>query len=197
MTSSKETRQENTQKLDKKALRRHNILTKPMLPLLIKMAIPTIIGMLISVLYNLTDAYFIGMLGNKSMTAAIGIVFSFISIIQAIGFWFGYGSGNVMSKRLGEKNEAETEILSSIGIVFAIGCGVVIAILTELFVQPLASFIGAKASNDLLFFTIDYLKVIGISIPFTLYGITVYNQLRLCVTNTKPDCWVATARSLQ
>ncbi len=180
MTTTKQPDQKNSTKLDKKALRRHNILTKPMLPLLIKMAIPTIIGMLISVLYNLTDAYFIGLLGNKSMTAAIGIVFSFISIIQAIGFWFGYGSGNVMSKRLGEKNETEAEILSSIGIVFAIVSGLVIATLTEVFVQPLASFIGAKASKDLLIFTIDYLKVIGISIPFTLYSITVYNQLRLC-----------------
>ena len=69
---------------DKKEIRRQYILTAPLLPLLVKMAIPTIIGMLVTLIYNLTDTFFIGMLGNKSMTAAIGIAFSFISVIQAI-----------------------------------------------------------------------------------------------------------------
>lgn len=50
------------------------------------MSFPTIIGMLITVLYNLTDTFFVGLLNNRSMTAAIGIVFSFVSIIQAVGF---------------------------------------------------------------------------------------------------------------
>ncbi len=163
-----------------KEVRRHNILNKPLFRLLIKMSIPTIIGMLVSVLYNLTDAFFIGMLSDTSMTAAIGIVFSFVSIIQAIGFWFGYGSGNIMSKRLGEQNEGEAEIISSLGIVFAITSGIIIAVLVELFVVPLARFIGASASKDLLIFTVEYLKIIGIGVPFTLYAITLYNQLRLC-----------------
>ncbi len=151
-----------------------------MLPLLIKMAIPTIIGMLVSVTYNFSDAFFIGMLDNKSMTAAIGVVFSFISIIQAIGFWFGYGSGNVMSRKLGEKNEHEATIIASLGIVLAVVSGLIIAVLAEVFVEPLAKLIGGNASQNLLEFTIAYLKIIIISIPFTLYAITIYNQLRLC-----------------
>ncbi len=167
-------------KTDKKELRRINILTKPLLPLLIKMSIPTIIGMLVSVTYNLTDTFFIGLLGNKSMTAAIGIIFSFVSIIQAVGFWFGYGSGNVMSKKIGEKNENEAEIISSLGIILAIITGILISLVASVFVEPLAFFLGGSASQSLLVFTTDYLKVIAISIPFTLYAITVYNQLRLC-----------------
>ncbi len=163
-----------------KEMRRRDILNAPLLPLLIKMSIPTIIGMLVSVLYNLTDAFFIGMLNDKSMTAAIGIVFSFVSIVQAIGFWFGYGSGNNMSKRLGENNESEAAIISSLGLVFAIVSGIAIAILVEIFIVPVASFIGGSASKELLAFTIDYLKIIAISVPFTLYAITLYNQLRLC-----------------
>ncbi|MEE3313860.1 MAG: MATE family efflux transporter, partial [Treponema sp.] len=70
--------------------RRQKILTEPILPLLVKTSIPTIIGMLVMTIYNLTDTFFIGRLGNKSMTAAIGISFSFVSMIQALGFWFGY-----------------------------------------------------------------------------------------------------------
>ena len=166
--------------MDSKEQRRFNILTKPIFPLLVKMSIPTIIGMLISVIYNLTDTFFVGQLHNRSMIAAIGVVFSFVSVIQAIGFWYGYGSGNVMSKKIGAKDYAEAEIFSSIGIVIAIVTGIVIAIAAYIFVVPLAKLIGGSASQDVLTFTVQYLKIIIISIPFSLYAITVYNQLRLC-----------------
>ena len=163
-----------------KEQRRFNILTKPIFPLLIKTAIPTIIGMLISVIYNVTDTFFVGQLHNRSMIAAIGVVFSFVSVIQAIGFWYGYGSGNAMSKNIGKHDYAEAEIISSIGIVIAIVTGMVIAIAAYIFVVPLAKLIGGSASQDVLTFTVQYLKIIIISIPFSLYAVTVYNQLRLC-----------------
>ena len=165
---------------NKKEFRRKAILNDDLLPLLVKTSIPTIIGMLVMVIYNLTDTFFVGILNNKSMTAAIGIVFSFMSFIQAIGFWFGYGSGNIMSKKIGENEEKEAEIISSIGILFAIVIGILIAILLWFFVLPLSKFIGGSASENLLNFTVEYLKVIIISIPFGLYSITLYNQLRLC-----------------
>ena len=165
---------------NKKEFRRKAILNDALLLLLVKTSIPTIIGMLVMVIYNLTDTFFVGILNNKSMTAAIGIVFSFMSFIQAIGFWFGYGSGNIMSKKIGENEEKEAEIISSIGILFAIVIGILIAILLWFFVLPLSKFIGGSASENLLNFTVEYLKVIIISIPFGLYSITLYNQLRLC-----------------
>ena len=153
--------------IEKKELRRKSILNDPILPLLVKTSIPTIIGMLVMVIYNLTATFFVGILDNKSMTAAIGIVFSFMSFIQAIGFWFGYGSGNIMSKRIGQANEVEAEKISSIGILFALVIGILIALISWIFISPLASFV-------------DYLKVIVLTIPFALYSITLYNQLRLC-----------------
>ena len=165
---------------NKKELRRKAILNDDLLLLLVKTSIPTIIGILVMVIYNLTDTFFVGILNNKSMTAAIGIVFSFMSFIQAIGFWFGYGSGNIMSKKIGENEEKEAEIISSVGILFAIVIGILIAILSCFFVLPLSKFIGGSASENLLNFTVEYLKVIIISIPFGLYSITLYNQLRLC-----------------
>ena len=165
---------------NKKELRRKAILNDDLLLLLVKTSIPTIIGILVMVIYNLTDTFFVGILNNKSMTAAIGIVFSFMSFIQAIGFWFGYGSGNIMSKKIGENEEKEAEIISSIGILFAIVIGILIAILSCFFVLPLSKFIGGSASENLSNFTVEYLKVIIISIPFGLYSITLYNQLRLC-----------------
>ena len=166
--------------MEKKKSRRERILTEPLLPLLIKTAIPTIIGMLINMIYNLTDTFFIGQLNNKSMTAVIGIVFSFVSFIQAVGFWFGYGSGNSMSRKLGEQEDEEAKILSSSGIVMALGTGIVLMILLSFFVEPLARLLGGSASAQLLAFTTEYLRIIIFSIPFSLFALTVYNQLRLC-----------------
>lgn len=166
--------------MNEKKSRRERILTEPILPLLIKMSVPTIIGMLINMIYNLTDTFFIGQLNNKSMTAAIGIVFSFVSFIQAIGFWFGYGSGNVMSRKIGEQEDAEAEVISSLGIVMALGTGVVLMIMLTAWVRPLAGFIGGNASPQLLDYTTEYLRIILFSVPFSLFALTVYNQLRLC-----------------
>ncbi|EJU15706.1 MATE efflux family protein [Fusobacterium necrophorum subsp. funduliforme Fnf 1007] len=144
------------------------------------MSVPTIIGMLIVMIYTLTDTFFVGLLDNKSMTAAIGVVFSFVSMIQAVGFWFGYGSGNIMSKKLGEQDDKEAAVISSLAIAFSIFIGFLITVFSWIFLLDLSKFIGGNASEHLLKFTMEYLKVIIIGIPFSLYSTTLYNQLRLC-----------------
>ena len=166
--------------MELKEARRLKILTEPVFLLLVKTSIPTVIGMLVNVIYNLTDTFFVGILNNRSMTAAIGVIFSFVSIIQAVGFWFGYGSGNAMSKKIGEKDYKEAEIISSLGIIFAVASGILIAVLSKIFIIPLVNLIGGNASENLMIFSVKYLGIIIVSIPFGLYSITVYNQLRLC-----------------
>lgn len=165
---------------DKKEKRRQVILTAPLFPLLVKMAVPTIIGMLVVMIYNLTDTFFIAMLDNKSMTAAIGIAFSFMSIIQAIGFWLGYGSGNAMSRSLGEGKEETAERISSTAVVLSLCTGLILTILSLIFIHPLVLLIGGSASENLYRFTREYLSVMAVSFPFVLFSLTVYNQLRLC-----------------
>ena len=169
-----------TQPENKKELRREYILTAPLIPLLIKMAVPTIIGMLVAMIYNLTDTFFIAMLGNKSMTAAIGITFSYVSLIQALGFWFGYGSGNAMSRSLGAGKNEEAEVYSSTAVVMALATGLVVSAASLIFISPLTTLIGGSASESLQSFAGAYLRVIAISLPFVLFSFTVYNQLRLC-----------------
>jgi len=163
-----------------KESRREQILTKPILPLLIRMSIPTIIGMLIMTVYNLTDTYFIGLLGNKSMTAAIGIAFSLVSFIQALGFWFGYGSGNTMSRALGAKDEKQAEVISSTGLLLAALSGIILTISLLPFCERLAAFLGGDASDDLLKYSTEYIRIILYSVPLSVYATALYNQLRLC-----------------
>ena len=81
-------------KTESKEQRRQRMISEPLLRLIIKMAIPTMLGMMVTVIYNLADTFWVGQLDNKSMTAAIGVAFSFVSLIQALGFWFGYGIGS-------------------------------------------------------------------------------------------------------
>ncbi len=162
------------------ASRRERILTEPILPLLVRMSVPTIIGMLIMTIYNLTDTFFIGQLGNKSMTAAIGIAFSFVSFIQALGFWFGYGSGNAMSRALGAKQEDRAVSVSSTGLLLAAVSGLVLTLALLPVCGRLAAFLGGRASEDLLKYSTEYLRIILFSVPVSIYATALYNQLRLC-----------------
>ena len=82
-----------------------NYLTTAPVPIVIMtLAAPTIVSMLVTSFYNIADTYFVGKINTQS-TAAVGIVFSVMSIIQAVGFFFGHGSGNYISRKLGAKED--------------------------------------------------------------------------------------------
>ena len=80
-----------------------------------KMAIPSIISSLVTVVYNMADTFFVGMLKSNAATGAVGVVFSLMAIIQAIGFFFGQGSGNFISREIGHKNYQEASEMASTG----------------------------------------------------------------------------------
>ena len=76
----------------------------PIHRVIVTMAVPTIVCMLVTGLYNMADTFFVGQLDTQS-TAAVGVVFSLMFFIQALGFFFGHGSGNYMSRELGAKHK--------------------------------------------------------------------------------------------
>ena len=80
------------------------------------MAVPTIISMLVTSIYNVVDTYYVGLL-NTQATAAVGVVFPVMAIIQSIGFLFGQGSGTYMSRHLGARrlDEARQMAATSFG----------------------------------------------------------------------------------
>jgi Na+-driven multidrug efflux pump len=73
--------------------RHRRMTTEPISRLIPALAIPTIISMLVTALYNMADTYFVGKI-NTSATGAVGIVFSLMTIIQVIGMSLGVGSGS-------------------------------------------------------------------------------------------------------
>ena len=76
----------------------------PVRPLILKLAVPTTVSMLVTGIYNTADTYFVSQLG-KSQSAAVGVVFSLMALIQAIGFTLGMGSGSILSRSLGAKDK--------------------------------------------------------------------------------------------
>ena len=157
----------------------------PIYPLLVKMAVPSMIGMIVSTVYSMTDTYFVGKLDNVDLTASVGIVFSFVSVIQAIGFWFGYGSGNYISRCLGKKDTQSAERMAATGGMMAILTGIVILAAGLFLIRPLASLLGA-GSGELYDATVRYLRITIITVPFMLISNVLYNQLRLA--GSAKDC---------
>ena len=74
----------------------------PVQKLIPRLAVPTIISMLITSIYNMADTFFVSQL-STSASGAVGVNFSLMAMIQAIGFTLGMGSGNYMSRMLGAK----------------------------------------------------------------------------------------------
>ena len=96
--------------------------TTPVPRLIGELAVPTIISMLVTSFYNMADTFFVGRINTQS-TAAVGVVFSVMAIIQSLGFFFGHGSGNYISRRLGAKDFEEAAAMAANGFFLAFICG--------------------------------------------------------------------------
>ena len=93
----------------------YTFLTQAPIPQVIgTMAVPTIISMLVSNMYNIVDSYFVGQI-NTQATAAVGIVASLQFMIQAFSFFFGNGTGNFISRELGRKRHRQARVMASTG----------------------------------------------------------------------------------
>ena len=145
-------------------------------PLIVKMAIPTIISMLTTSFYNMADTFFVSKINTQS-TAAVGIVFSMMAIIQAIGFFFGHGSGNYISIKLGAKDTLEASKMAATGFLSAMIVGFIILIFGIIFINPLAHILGS--TNTILPYSKTYMKYILIGAPYMTASIVLNNQLRL------------------
>lgn len=156
---------------------KYRMMTEPPVGRLIcKLAIPCIISMLVTAFYNMADTYFVGMLKSNAATGAVGVVFSMMAIIQAVGFFFGQGSGNYISRELGKKNYEEASIMAATGFYAALLTGLVICIIGQIFLEPLAYLLGSTPT--ILPYTESYLRVILLGAPWMTASLVLNNQLR-------------------
>lgn len=154
--------------------------TEPVQRLICTLAVPTIVSMLVTALYNIADTFFVGRIGTEA-TAGVGLVFPIMTIIQAFGFFFGQGSGNYISRSLGARDYTKAGIMAATGSFCALFFGCLLLLLGQLFQRQVLSVIGARpglVSERTIRYAGDYLRLILCGAPFMCMSCVLNNQLR-------------------
>ena len=128
---------------------------KPVSSLICRLAVPTIISMLVTSFYNMADTFFVARIGT-SATAAVGVSFALMAIIQAFGFFCGHGSGNYISRKMGQHRFDEAQQMAATGFFTALALGTVIFLLGEILIDPLCRILGA--TETILPYARQYLR---------------------------------------
>ena len=148
---------------------------QPVGSLVIKLGIPTTLSMLVTNIYNMVDTMFVGKLGT-SASGAVGIVFGFMSILQAFGFLFGQGAGSIISRRLGNKDEDSASVVASTAFFSSMFMGLLIGILGTVFNTKMVYLLGS--TDTILPYAKTYSLFIMAAAPFMTSTFTMNNILR-------------------
>lgn len=140
------------------------------------MAIPTMISMLVVVIYNMADTFFIGQTGDPMQVAAVSLATPVFMVFMALGNLFGIGGSSAISRALGEKKLERARHISSFCCYGSIGLGIIVAAIFLIFMDGILKMIGA--SENTIEFARDYLTYISFGGPFIMFGTAFGNILR-------------------
>ncbi|WP_304975810.1 MATE family efflux transporter [uncultured Acetatifactor sp.] len=147
----------------------------PVNKLIPRLAVPTIISMLITSIYNMADTFFVSQL-STSASGAVGVNFSLMAMIQAIGFTLGMGSGNYMSRMLGAKEQDRAQRACSTAVYTAFFFGLLLAVFGIWNIDSLVRALGA--TETIAPYARDYGKYILIAAPYMTVSFVFNNHLR-------------------
>ncbi len=148
---------------------------EPVSKLVTTLAIPAIVSMMITSVYNLVDTAFVGTLGT-SASGAVGIVFGFMAIIQAFGFMFGQGAGSIVSRALGQRDQTKASAHASLGFVTAFVSGLAIALVSFFGLDRLVYLLGSTPT--IAPYAKTYISLILVAAPFMCSSFALNNILR-------------------
>lgn len=147
----------------------------PISKLITTLAIPAIISMLVTNIYNTGDTYFVSQLGT-SASGAVGIVFSVMALYQAVGFMCGQGAGSYISRSLGEQNPEDAKRYATTSFYASLIIGAIISVLGFVFLNPILRFLGS--TETILPYAREYAIWIFLSGPFLCASCVLNNILR-------------------
>lgn len=147
----------------------------PVEKLIPRLAIPTIISMLVTSIYNMADTFFVSQIGT-SASGAVGIMFSAMAMIQAIGFTLGMGSGNYISRSLGNRDDETSGRAASTAFFTAGVIGLLLAVFGTIFSKPMVYFLGA--TDTIAPYAQAYARYIMLAAPFMMTSFVMNNILR-------------------
>ncbi len=140
------------------------------------MAVPTMISMLVVVIYNMADTFFIGQTGDPMQVAAVSLATPVFMVFMALGNLFGIGGSSAISRALGEKKAERAKNISSFCCYGSLGLGIVMALLFLVGMDGILKLIGA--SENTVGYARDYLTYIAFGGPFIMFGTAFGNILR-------------------
>lgn len=147
----------------------------PVNRLIPRLAVPTIISMLVTSIYNMADTFFVSQI-STSASGAVGVMFSAMAMIQAIGFTLGMGSGNNISRALGNREEEKASQFAAVAFYTAGIIGIMILIFGTLFSRQMVYLLGATPT--IAPYAQDYARYILIAAPFMMTSFVMNNILR-------------------
>lgn len=140
------------------------------------LAVPSMLGMLINIVYNLADTFFVGQTGDANQVAAVSVTMPLFLLFIACGNLFGVGGCAFVSRSLGEGNRDKVKTISAFCIYSAIALGIVMTVVFLVFKEPILYAVGA--SDITVGYASDYLKYVAIGSPFIVTAVMVGNLVR-------------------
>ncbi len=141
-----------------------------------RMAIPSMFTMLVTVIYNMADTFFIGQTGDAVQVASVSLAMPVFSILMAVGSLFGMGGNSNISRSIGSGRKDRAKNISAFCFYGCIGIGIIIAAFMFIFMDPVMSVIGVGETNYA--FTKSYLTYLTIGAPFVILANCCGNMLR-------------------
>lgn len=151
------------------------LLNDPVEKLIPKMAVPTIIAQMITVIYNLTDTFFVSQLGTNA-TAAVGVNNSIEQAINMFGMMIGVGASSYIARLLGAKEKEHADKVFSTSLVCAFLLGLVLAVFGVTFIRPLVQLLGADKNCEV--YSIQYGTYVLLAAPFMILSYILNQCLR-------------------
>lgn len=147
----------------------------PIPKLIAGLSVPTVISMLVTSVYNTADTYFVSKLGT-SASGAVGVVFSLMAVIQAVGFTIGMGTGSIISRLLGAQREDEASTAASSALFFGLLFGIIFAVAASLKINSLMLLFGS--TETILPHAVSYARYIIFGAPVMIGAFVLNNILR-------------------
>ena len=140
------------------------------------MALPSMLSMLINIVYNLADTFFVGQTGDSNQVAAVSVSMPLFLLFIATGNLFGVGGCAFISRSLGEGRKDRVKTISAFCIYASIAVGLVLGIIFFTLKNQILMLVGA--SENTLGLAADYLKWVALGAPSIVLAITASNLVR-------------------
>ena len=148
----------------------------PLPKAILRLAVPTMAGNLVTILYNLADTFFVGQTGDEFQVAAVTLTSPVFMALTALGILFGIGGGSFISRQLGERKPENACKASALCFWGSLGLGVLFLAAGLLLLPQLVTLLGASAETYA--FTLDYLRIILLGSPAILLSNTLGQLIR-------------------